>query len=80
MINYLLQDINESELMDIMRNYLIDKLGSNSDYKNFNHLYEAPLLKAGLEKFKSQLRFADRLGLNRNTLRKKIAENIKYLN
>lgn len=80
MINYLLQDINESELMDIMRNYLIDKLGSNSDYKNFIHLYEAPLLKAGLEKFKSQLRLADRLGLNRNTLRKKIAENIKYLN
>ncbi|MDA7817744.1 Fis family transcriptional regulator [Sulfurimonas sp.] len=79
MINYLLQDINDNELMDIIQNYLVDKLGSNSDYKNFLHLYEAPLIKAGLYKFKSQLQLADKLGLNRNTLRKKIADNSDYL-
>jgi transcriptional regulator of aromatic amino acid metabolism len=79
MIHFLLQDINENELMEIIYNYLVDRLGSQSDYKNFLHLYEAPLIKAGFDKFKSQLQLSDRLGLNRNTLRKKIAENDKYL-
>ncbi len=79
MINYLLQDINDIELMSIMQNYLSNKLGSNNDYKNFLHLYEVPLIKAGLEKFKSQLQLSDKLGLNRNTLRKKIVDNKEYL-
>ncbi|MCW8894238.1 MAG: Fis family transcriptional regulator [Sulfurimonas sp.] len=79
MISYLLQDIDDNELMDIMQNYLIDKLGSNSDYKNFLYLYEVPLIKSGLQRFKSQLQLADKLGLNRNTLRKKIADNSAYL-
>jgi len=79
MINYLLQDINDMELMNIMQNYLSNKLGSNNDYKNFLHLYEVPLIKAGLEKFKSQLQLSDKLGLNRNTLRKKIVDNNEYL-
>ena len=79
MFTYLMQDIKDSELMDIIQNYLHDKLGSNSDYRNFLHLYEAPLINAGLARFKSQLQLADKLGLNRNTLRKKIAENKKYI-
>ncbi len=79
MIQYLLQNINENELMEIIQKYLFEKLGSNSDYKNFLHLYEVPLIKAGLQKFKSQLQLSDKLGLNRNTLRKKISENDKYL-
>jgi len=79
MINYLLQDIKDTELMEIVQNYLTDKLGSNNDYKNFLHLYEVPLIKAGLNRFKSQLQLSDKLGLNRNTLRKKIAENQQYL-
>ena len=79
MISSLLQDINDVELMDIMANYFEDKLGSNSDYRNFLYLYEVPLIRAGLGKFKSQLQLSDKLGLNRNTLRKKIADNAKYL-
>ena len=79
MINYLLEDISDKELMGIIENFLYDKLGSNSDYRNFLYLYEAPLIKAGLKKFKSQLQLSDKLGLNRNTLRKKIAENKQYL-
>ena len=78
-IHSLLQDIKEVELMDIIENYLMDKLGSQSDYRNFLHLYEAPLIKAGLSRFRSQLQLSDKLGLNRNTLRKKIADNQKYL-
>jgi DNA-binding protein Fis len=79
MINYLLQDIKDIELIEIMQNYLVDKLGSNSDYRKFLYLYEAPLINAGLFRFKSQLQLADRLGLNRNTLRKKISDNKNYL-
>jgi len=79
MINYLLQDIKDKELMEIIQNYLHDKLGSNSDYRDFLYLYEVPLIKSGLKKFKSQLQLSDRLGLNRNTLRKKIADNKEYL-
>ncbi|MCD6433593.1 MAG: Fis family transcriptional regulator [Sulfurimonas sp.] len=79
MINYLLQGIKGIELMDIIQNYLSDKLGSNSDYKKFLYLYEVPLINAGLYKFKSQSQLSDRLGLNRNTLRKKIADNKQYL-
>ena len=74
------QGINEYELMDLMETYLKDKLGGNSDYRNFLYLYEAPLINAGLEKFKTQFQLSDKLGLNRNTLRKKIAENKEYLN
>ena len=79
MINYLLQDIQDNELMRIIENYLQDKIGSNSDYRKFLYLYEVPLLKSGLKKFKSQLQLSDRLVLNRNTLRKKIADNKEYL-
>ncbi len=79
MMHSLFQDIKDGELMDIIENYLYDKLGSQSDYRNFLHLYEVPLIKAGLERFKSQLQLSDKLGLNRNTLRKKIAENKEYL-
>jgi len=75
MMNYLLDDINEVELMGIIENFLSDKLGSNNDYRNFLHLFEVPLIQAGIKRFKSQLQLSERLGLNRNTLRKKIAEN-----
>ena len=53
MFNYLLQDIKDTELMDIIENYLFDKLGSNSDYRNHLYLYEVPLINAGLSRFKS---------------------------
>lgn len=79
MISYLLQDIKDVELINIMDNYLYSRLGSNSDYRNFLYLYEVPLIRAGLRKFKSQLKLADKLGLNRNTLRKKISDNKQYV-
>lgn len=73
------QSIDEIELMDLTEGFLKEKMGGNSDYRNFLYLYEAPLINAGLEKFKTQLQLSDKLGLNRNTLRKKIAENKEYL-
>lgn len=78
-LRYLVETISGNEIMQIMQNFLETNLGGNSDYRNFLHLYEAPLINAGMKKFKSQLQLANRLGLNRNTLRKKISENKDYL-
>lgn len=77
-LHYLLKSINENDLMEIVEHYVVDQLGSNNDYRKFLHLYEVPLIRAGIKRFKSQLQLADKLGLNRNTLRKKIADNSDY--
>ena len=77
-LNCLLSGISEENLMDVTESFLIQKLGSNNDYRKFLHLFEVPLIRAGIKRFKSQLQLADKLGLNRNTLRKKIAENSAY--
>jgi DNA-binding NtrC family response regulator len=77
-LHYLFDSIGENDLMEIMEHYLIDKLGSNNDYRQFLHLYEVPLIRAGIKRFKSQLQLSERLGLNRNTLRKKIADHANY--
>ena len=73
-----LENITINELMHLIEHYLEDIIGTNSDYSNHLYIYEVPLIRAGLKKFKSQLQLADRLGLNRNTLRKKIAENSEF--
>ncbi len=76
--HYLLDDVHENDLMTLIEKYLYKKLGSNNDYREYLHLYEVPLIRAGLKKFRSQLKLAGILGLNRNTLRKKIQENSDY--
>ncbi|WP_345989829.1 helix-turn-helix domain-containing protein [Sulfurimonas sp. HSL1-2] len=74
----LMGGVNEAEVMQVMERYLQAQMGSHNDYRKFLHLYEVPLIRTGLRKFKSQLQLAERLGLNRNTLRKKIAENEQF--
>ncbi len=77
-LHYSFTGINENELMEVMQKFLSDKLGSKNDYRNYLHLYEVPLIRAGLKQFKSQLQLSEKLGLNRNTLRKKIEELREY--
>lgn len=72
--SYLMDNLGENEIMMMMENYLMKNIGGNNDYRDFLYLYEAPLINASMKKFKSQLQVAERLGLNRNTLRKKIQE------
>lgn len=74
----LLHSVDENNLMNIMEQFLIQRIGGNNDYRTFLHLYEVPLIRAGIKRFKSQLQLSDKLGLNRNTLRKKIAEHAEY--
>jgi DNA-binding protein Fis len=77
-LHYLFDSISENDLMDTIERYMIDKLGTSNDYRHFLHRYEVPLIRAGIKRFKSQLQLSDKLGLNRNTLRKKIAEHSTY--
>lgn len=77
-LHYQFSNIGEDDLIAIMEQYLSDKLGSKNDYRKYLHLYEVPLIRVGLKQFKSQLQLSDKLGLNRNTLRKKIAEQSHY--
>jgi len=78
-VRAIFDDIDEKDIMELLYNYLYEKLGGNDDYRKFLHLYEIPLIKAGLKRFKSQLQLSQILGLNRNTLRKKISNIKEYL-
>ena len=66
---------NRHDIESILFRYLYENLEGNNDYKTYLSLYEKPLIKAGLKKFGSQLKLSEILGINRNTLRKKIYEN-----
>ena len=67
--------LNKEDIKEILHNYLFEQLDGNNAYREHLCLYEKPLLKAGLAKYKSQLKLSAILGLNRNTLRKKIQEH-----
>ncbi len=66
--------MKEEDIIQILQEFFLERLGSNNDYRNNLYIYEIPLIKAGFLKFKSQLKIADKFGINRNTLRKKINE------
>ncbi len=67
--------LNREEIKKIIEDYLYEHLEGNNAYRENLSLYEEPLLISGLKKFKSQLKLSAVLGLNRNTLRKKIQEH-----
>ncbi len=69
---FLFDTIKDKEITKIIEYYLKDKIGSGDDYRRFLYLYEIPLIKTSLNIFKSQLKISEKLGINRNTLRKKI--------
>jgi len=67
--------INQEDIKELLHNYLSENMEGNNAYREFLGLYEIPLIEAGITKYKSQLKLAQILGLNRNTLRKKIQEH-----
>ena len=69
-----LKEIDECDIEKMMYRYFWENLEGNNDYKKFLYLFEKPLIQAGLHKYKSQLKLAGILGINRNTLRKKANE------
>jgi DNA-binding protein Fis len=67
--------LNSEEIEEILFEYLFHHIEGNNAYREHLFLFERPLIKAGLKKYKSQLKLSSILGLNRNTLRKKIQEH-----
>lgn len=80
MTQVLFHSLQPKEFMQVLHNYLFEHIEGNNAYRDHLYLFEIPLIQAGLEKYKSQLQLADILGLNRNTLRKKIKQYEKELN
>ncbi|HSR74474.1 MAG TPA: hypothetical protein VLL31_06485 [Sulfurovum sp.] len=73
---YLAQhSMGEKEIRSVLYRYLLEHLEGNDGYREHLGLYEIPLIEAGLKKFGSQLQLSQVLGINRNTLRKKIHEH-----
>jgi len=67
--------MDEKDIQEALYSYLLQNLNGNNEYKEHLELYEKPLIEAGLKKYGSQLQLAQILGINRNTLRKKIHEH-----
>jgi DNA-binding protein Fis len=67
--------MNDKDIEAILYQYLLKHLDGNDGYHEYLGLYEKPLIQAGLTKFGSQLQLSQVLGINRNTLRKKIHEH-----
>jgi DNA-binding NtrC family response regulator len=74
-IHVMKQSMNAQDIEEILYHYLLKHLDGNDAYREYLGLYERPLIEAGLHKFGSQLQLSQVLGINRNTLRKKIHEH-----
>jgi DNA-binding NtrC family response regulator len=68
----LLNSLKKDQMMGILENFLYDYMGEYDDYKDHLEVFEVPLLKASKRRYKSQLKMASKLNINRNTLRKKL--------
>lgn len=64
--------IKEDEIKNILEYYFKEQLKHNASYKDLIAIFEIPLLKAAEELFKSQVQMANKLDINRITLRKKL--------
>jgi len=67
--------MDDKDIQEAVYSYLLQNLSGNNEYKEHLGLYEKPLIEAGLKKYGSQLQLSQVLGINRNTLRKKIHEH-----
>jgi len=70
--NVFLYSLNEADFTLALENIISKKLDEKKTYKDFLKMIEIPLLNTAKSKFKSQLQMANKLSLNRITLRKKI--------
>ncbi len=69
---YLISSFDEEDVMRVMQEFLIKRVGGKNDYRDQLYLFDVPMLRCGFKKFNSQLMMSEKFGLNRNTLRKKI--------
>lgn len=77
-MNALLNTLEDDEFLAFFEHFLVNKIEKKKEYRELLYLFDIPLIKAGFQKYDSQLSLSAALGLNRNTLRKKINENKDY--
>ncbi len=71
----MIHSMDKKDIEEAVYHYIIEHIDGNDAYKEYLGLYEKPLIEAGLKKYGSQLQLSQVLGINRNTLRKKIHEH-----
>ncbi len=68
----LIENMKEEDIVSILENYFEKNLSEDRSYRSFLNIFDLAIIRAGLKKYGSQLKLSKILGLNRNTLRKKI--------
>ncbi|MCH9814586.1 MAG: sigma 54-interacting transcriptional regulator [Epsilonproteobacteria bacterium] len=68
----LFDSINKEQVFGLLEKFLYKEMADSTEYKDLLEIFEIPLIKVSRTRFKSQLQMAQKLGINRNTLRKKI--------
>ncbi len=66
--------LEERDVLKILKKFLSTKIAGNNAYRDNLLLFDRAIIEEGLEIYGSQLKLSEVLGLNRNTLRKKVAE------
>ncbi|MEA3497431.1 MAG: sigma 54-interacting transcriptional regulator [Campylobacterota bacterium] len=70
--NISMRALNDEDLMESLEYFIDNKLKKNEEYRTLLKYFEIPLLKSAKKLFKSQLKMATKLNINRITLRKKL--------
>ena len=70
--SYIFETIGEHEILMFLEKYINENLVGENSYKDLSYIFEVPLLKASMNKYKSQVQVSKHLGINRITLRKKL--------
>lgn len=68
----LVDSINKEQVLGLLEKFLYKEMQVHTEYKDLLEIFEVPLIQASRARFKSQLQMAQKLNINRNTLRKKI--------
>lgn len=72
--NSILKSLNDDDMDYSLEQFILHKLKKEYSYKDLLECFEVPLLKAAKKEYKSQLQMANKLKINRITLRKKIEQ------
>lgn len=66
--------LDEAGLTNTMSDFFFDRIETDDNYSHFLAMFDKAIIIANYKKFKSQLMMSYKMGINRNTLRKKINE------
>ena len=73
-ISHLAKVMNREDMLTILESFFYNNISRADNYRQSLKLFDKALIKAWIKKVKSQLQVAKHLGINRNTLRKKMEE------